>query len=112
MLDYVTGKAKQPHEEKKEEFAEWSNKDNIATHLIFKNVDGEQMIHISKCKTAAEMWINLKRVYETHSKQAACTIQCSMIAMHATPKMDIRKYLTEWKKKTSPTRNDGTRFPR
>ena len=83
VLDHVMGKIKmlEDNEANKDELTEWNKHNTVAIMLIHNNVESEQMIHINSCDMAAEMWENLKGVYDTHSKQAVCTVQRRMIYM-------------------------------
>ena len=42
----------------------WAFNDNYAKHLIGMNIGPTQVVHVSRCATAHEMWRNLKDVHQ------------------------------------------------
>ncbi len=97
VFGHATGITKRPSENELPEFDNWKRNENIARILIRNNIENDQMIHITRCETVAEMWESLKHVYETHSIQTAVELKRKLTTMRATNNDDVRKHLTDMK---------------
>lgn len=59
---YIDGSMRRPTRPK--EFEAWDKSDGKAQLAILSTIESSQLTFVSACETAAQMWANLKAVYE------------------------------------------------
>lgn len=74
----------------------WAFKDNYAKNLITSNIGPSQMVHISQCTTAHEIWKNLVTVHDPKDRQTMISYFRGLF--HTTAhEDDILEHLTKLK---------------
>jgi hypothetical protein len=94
-LEVATGITPQPQDPAAS--AIWKSKDLIARTLITTVVKDEQIIHISNCSTAAEMWNALCMTHELRRQQSILSLWRALYSTQADEGTDIPAHLNEIK---------------
>jgi transposase InsO family protein len=94
-LEVATGITPQPQDPAAS--AIWKSKDLIARTLITTAVKDEQIIHISNCSTAAEMWNALRVTHEPRGQQSILSLRRALYSTQADEGADIPAHLNEIK---------------
>ena len=77
--------------------AEWTDKDKKAKILLFMSVGNDNLVHLSDSETAAQMWDNLRAVYEVKGHQVIIVLRHSLYHLAANSDNDIPKHLIKTK---------------
>ena len=75
----------------------WKSKDLVARTLITTAIKDEQIIHVSDCSTAAEMWNALHVTHEPRGQQSILSLQRSLYGTQAKEGVSIAAHLNEMK---------------
>lgn len=98
LLHYVDGSLAPPdREERLEDYEAWEHNDSSAQLLIVSNISEGEMIHVSRAKTAREMWLNLVAIHESTGQQYAIALQRRLFHTCAQDDDDINEHLTKLK---------------
>ena len=77
--------------------AKWTDKDKKAKTLLFMSVDNDNLVHLSDSKTAAQMWDNLRAVYEVKGLQMIIVLRYSLYHLATDSNNNIPKHLIKTK---------------
>ena len=77
--------------------AKWTDKDKKTKMLLFMSVGDDNLVHLSDGETAAQMWDNLKAVYEVKGHQTIIVLRCSLYHLAADSNNNIPKHLIKMK---------------
>ena len=77
--------------------AKWTDKDKKAKTLLFMSVDNDNLVHLSDSKTAAQMWDNLRAVYEVKGLQMIIVLRHSLYHLATNSNNNIPKHLIKTK---------------
>ena len=77
----------------------WEDKDAIAQELITTVIRDEQVIHVSTCTTAAEMWDALRIIHEPQGQQSIISTKRALYSAQAKEGTDIAAHLNEMRQK-------------
>ena len=77
----------------------WEDKDVITQELITTAIRDEQVIHVSMCTTAAEMWDALRIIHEPQGQQSIISTKRALYSAQAKEGTDIAAHLNEMKQK-------------
>jgi hypothetical protein len=77
----------------------WEEKDTITQELITTAIRDEQVIHVSMCNTATEMWDTLRIIHEPQGQQSIISTKCALYSTQAKKGTDIMAHLNEMKQK-------------
>ena len=64
VIDHVVSHIPKPDISNVTVLAEWTDKDEKAKTLLFVSVGDDNLVHLSDGETTAQMWDNLRAVYE------------------------------------------------
>jgi hypothetical protein len=73
--------------------ADWDLKDQIRKEMITTGIKDEQVIHISECVTAAQMWDALRIIHEPRSQQTIISTMKVLYSTKAAENADIPTHL-------------------
>jgi hypothetical protein len=73
--------------------ADWDLKDQIGKEMITTRIKDEQVIHISECVTAAQMWDALRIIHEPQSQQTIISTMKVLYSTEAAENADIPTHL-------------------
>jgi hypothetical protein len=77
----------------------WEEKDAITQELITTAIRDEQVIHVSTCNTAAEMWDALRIIHKPQGQQSIISTKHALYSAQAKKGTDIAAHLNEIKQK-------------
>jgi gag-polypeptide of LTR copia-type len=80
-------------------FSNWEFNNDYARVLIIKNVDNNQLKHITKYNSAHDMWISLTMVHETQGFQTGLTLTHAFWTSSCSKDEDVEKHIDEVKDK-------------
>ena len=75
----------------------WRSKDLIARELITTAIKDEQIIHISECKTAVEMWEALRIIHAPRGQQSILSTKRALYSAQAEEGTDIAEHINDMK---------------
>jgi hypothetical protein len=87
----------------------WEEKDIIAQELITTAIRDEQVIHVSTCNTAAEMWDALRIIHEPQGQQSIISTKRALYSAQAKEGTDIAAHLNFGHKGTECWKNPANR---
>jgi hypothetical protein len=76
----------------------WRANDMYAQVIIVSNITKGQMVHVTRLKTASEIWTSLRAIHETKDYGSAITIQRGLFALYAKEGADVIQHLSKLKK--------------
>lgn len=68
VYEVAVGMAVRPMDPASTAAADWQAEDLIAQELITTAIKDEQVIHVSKCETAAQIWEALRIIHKPHGQ--------------------------------------------
>jgi hypothetical protein len=75
----------------------WRANDMYAQVIIVSNITKGQMVHVTRLKTASEIWTSLRAIHETKDYGSAITIQRGLFALYAKEGADVIQHLSKLK---------------
>ena len=101
VIDHVVSHVPKPDISNVMALAKWTDKDEKAKMLLFMSVGDDNLVHLSDGEIAAQMWDNLRAVYEVKGHQMIIALRCSLYHLAADTNNDIPKHLIEMKQMRS-----------
>ena len=95
VKEYVEGKIEKPTDTKG--IKNWEFNDNYAQVIIVNNITTIEMVHVSKCDTAKEMWDSLEAVHESKGHQTIVSIIRNLFHTKADEDTNINDHLNQLK---------------
>ena len=92
---YVEGRIELPADTKGAE--NWEFNDNYAQVMIANNIASTEMVHVSQCRTAKNMWENLEAVHESKGHQTIVSIIRNLFHTKAEEDSNISEHLNQLK---------------
>ena len=77
--------------------AKWTDKDENVKTLLFMSVGDDNLVHLSDGEIAAQIWDNLRAVYEVKGHQTIIALRCSLYHLATNTNNNIPKHLIEMK---------------
>jgi len=96
--EYFTGNVTQPDKSLNSRAAcNWTFNNAFTKVIITNNIASSQKVHVSRCKTACEMWQNLATVHESKGHQTLVTFMCNLYRCNAEDGDNIVEHITKLK---------------
>ena len=96
--EYVTGNVTQPDKSLNSRAARnWTFNNAFTKVIITNNIMSSQKVHVSRCKTACEMWQNLTTVHESKGHQTLVAFMCNLYRCNAEDGDNIVEHIAKLK---------------
>ena len=90
-FEIATGVTPQPQDP--DDAAVWTQKDLPTQEIITHVIENKQVLSVSECNTAAEMWESLHFIHEPHGQQSILSIKCALYSAQAKEGSNIALHL-------------------
>ena len=90
-FEIATGVTPQPQDP--DDAAIWTQKDSLAQEIITLVIEDEQVLSVSECNTAAEMWESLHAIHEPRGQQSILSTKRVLYSAQAKEGSDIALHL-------------------
>ena len=90
-FEIATGVTPQPQDP--DDTAVWTQKDSLTQEIITLAIEDKQVLSVSECNTAAEMWESLCAIHEPCGQQSILSTKCALYSAQAKEGSDIASHL-------------------
>jgi hypothetical protein len=75
----------------------WKQEDAIAQKTIITTMDKRPLLHLINCKSAFEMWIKIKTIFQRDNEQQKCNLLQNFYGLAYNKETDMATYISKLK---------------